>query len=692
MSTGYNFSDGSVKITRNIKEEENKVKEDPKNLPGGNIIAINQGLQNLICFICQKELNMEYCHPFSCNHLICYPCVSKLLLRQNFRSLEKKLKMDEENSKITVYCICGNGEFSTDIKNLTDSLIRSFALTKKKEIKCIKHSYQDVCAFCKTCNKEICEKCKEDCKKDEQIKIEQKRKNDSLKNKQKYKNDSKKYKQKSKNDNIKNIEKSENDLIKSQENVNFAHEIIDINDYNKEKFKFITKDALEEIEVVIKEARINYDKFMEEELKIFDDKINEIILKLNKLKSDYMTNLKSKNKTINKILDLLSSTYKIFFKETEYDINEMSNKNYQLIKSITSSFKNIQYATNTKNFYDNIQKEIDTFINNFKSSEIELKLNFNHIFFSSFHEFIDHKDSINCLSILRDKYIISGSSDHSLKIWDSSKKNNHCLRSIDYHVDEINSILNIDDNLIISTGRDDKLCLWNINNLLKKIDENNENNIYIEKKPKKTIFAESICVYNLYQLLNGEIAYTGRDESVKIVDKNLIKKEKLLKGHSGAVLSICELANNFIVTGGEDSKIKIWLLNKEKCLDTYKGFEKEINCLLKLRNFENYFVAGSSDNNIKVLSFKHNPLVKDAKIENVTSLNGHTGPIYCLYQLLDERIASGSFDTTIRIWGINHWNCEQVLNGHKSSVYSLCQFGDGRLVSGGADKKVYLWE
>ena len=40
-----------------------------------------------ICYICQKEMPVDYCKSFSCEHLICIPCISKLILRENFNFL-----------------------------------------------------------------------------------------------------------------------------------------------------------------------------------------------------------------------------------------------------------------------------------------------------------------------------------------------------------------------------------------------------------------------------------------------------------------------------------------------------------------------------------------------------------------------------------------------------------------------------
>jgi WD40 repeat protein len=56
-------------------------------------------------------------------------------------------------------------------------------------------------------------------------------------------------------------------------------------------------------------------------------------------------------------------------------------------------------------------------------------------------------------------------------------------------------------------------------------------------------------------------------------------------------------------------------------------------------------------------------------------------------------LASGSWDSTIRLWDVASRTCAAVLSGHSSTVYSVSFSPDGRtLVSGSADSTVRLWD
>ena len=654
MDSQLIINTGQMNSQMKKPQEESKMEEIYKyNLKKEKSNQVYIQNNHTICFICQKEMSVDFCKTFSCNHLVCIPCISKLIIRQNFNFWLIDDFKERDYIKVNINCFCGKGNYSTDTYTLNRELNDAILINKPKEIKCHKH-FEFATHYCFICQKEICNKCIED------------------------------------------HEKKLNKNLKLR-----RHKIIKIENCKKSKDNFV-KETLSEIEHNISESKKKFIEFSSDEQNIIVDDINRLIASLNEIKESYIKSFNEKSSFINKILDFILSTYKLFYKEKECPINELSMANCKLIEGITDTFKKIEYVPKSSLFCQNVMKEIEKSMDNKQILDFEYKFDFNYKDFSTHQELVGHKNAVNCLCVLQDRYIASGSSDHTIKIWDSLNENMKIrpIQTLDFHVDIVNSIIDIDKgNRIISSGRDDKLCLWDIKEIIDN-ESNNDGKMNIlsnmelsEKKifPKKYIFSESIVVYFLCLLSNGEIVISGRDESIKIVDKELKKVDIILKRNSGAVLTAAEFSEGILISGGADNSVKIWNLKNKSCLSSYKGHKGQINSVIKIKYDKSLFLSGSSDQTIKILKFNDNPTLK-SKIECVSTLEGHKGPVYTLLELLDGRVASGSSDWTIKIWNIKDKSCIQNLLGHKSPIFSLAQFNDGRLVSGEADKLIYIWK
>ena len=607
-----------------------------------------------ICYICQKEVSVEYCKTFSCDHLICIPCISKLIIRENFDFLINKYS-EKDNLRVNFNCFCGQGNISLDYQLMHRELNEAISINKSKEIKCHKH-FEIATNYCFNCSKEICNKCIED--------------------------HNKEYKKNKK-------------LIK--------HRIIKIEECEKNNNN-ISKSTFTEIETNITNSKNKIIDFLANEEQILNNEIDKLINKLENIKTDYKNSINQKIEFINKLLDFFLSTYKIYYKENESDLSEISMKNYKLIESISNSFNKIDFVPKAQNFSQKLNEELEKFIKESKSSlEFDYTFDFNYKTYFTHQELLGHKNSINCLCSFQNKYIASGSSDKTINIYDCSSNNTKIIpiKKLSFHVDSIDSIISLDNgNYLLSSGRDDKLCLWDVKEILENYDPNKDitlessffEQISENKKiyPKKYVFSESISVYCLCPLSNNKIAFAGRDETIKIVDENLKHIDTILTNEKGPILSLDEFDKDIIISGGMDSLVKLYDISKKKCvcLDKYIGHRGQVNCVIKLKVNNNMFCSAGKDGCIRLLTYD---MTKEKKrIELNGKLEGHEGEIYCLIELLDGRIASGSSDWSIKIWDVKNKICVQTLIG-PNVILSLTQLNDGKLISGCADNSIYLW-
>ena len=607
-----------------------------------------------ICYICQKEVSVEYCKTFSCDHLICIPCISKLIIRENFDFLINKYS-EKDNLRVNFNCFCGQGNISLDYQLMHRELNEAISINKSKEIKCHKH-FEIATNYCFNCSKEICNKCIED--------------------------HNKEYKKNKK-------------LIK--------HRIIKIEECEK-NYNNVSKSTFTEIETNITNSKNKIIDFLANEEQILNNEIDKLINKLENIKTDYKNSINQKIEFINKLLDFFLSTYKIYYKENESDLSEISMKNYKLIESISNTFNKIDFVPKAQNFSQKLNEELEKFIKESKSSlEFDYTFDFNYKTYFTHQELLGHKNSINCLCSFQNKYIASGSSDKTINIYDCSSNNIKIkpIKKLSFHVDSIDSIISLDNgNYLLSSGRDDKLCLWDVKEILENNDLNKDRaleqsffeQISEDKKifPKKYVFSESISVFCLCPLSNNKIAFAGRDQTIKIVDENLKHIDTILTNEKGPILSLAEFDKDIIISGGMDSFIKLYDISKKKCvcLDKYIGHRGQVNCVIKLKFNNNMFCSAGKDGCIRILTYDMTQEKK--RIELIGKLDGHEGEIFCLIELLDGRIASGSSDWSVKIWDVKNKICVQTLIG-PNAILSLTQMNDGRLICGCADKSIYSW-
>ncbi|KAF5020962.1 hypothetical protein F66182_7008 [Fusarium sp. NRRL 66182] len=74
---------------------------------------------------------------------------------------------------------------------------------------------------------------------------------------------------------------------------------------------------------------------------------------------------------------------------------------------------------------------------------------------------------------------------------------------------------------------------------------------------------------------------------------------------------------------------------------------------------------------------------------SIKTFKGHDNGVTCL-QFDDNILATGSYDTTIKIWNIETGEVMRTLRGHTSAVRAL-QFDDSKLISGSFDKTIKIW-
>jgi WD40 repeat protein len=94
---------------------------------------------------------------------------------------------------------------------------------------------------------------------------------------------------------------------------------------------------------------------------------------------------------------------------------------------------------------------------------------------------------------------------------------------------------------------------------------------------------------------------------------------------------------------------------------------------------------------LTVISFNMNE-AQSLNFTKLKVLNGHSSTVDSVIQLNDNEIATGSFDSTVKIWDLKDDRVQYTLSGHSTAIYSLEKLDDILTASGSADRTIRIWD
>ncbi|RNA03681.1 hypothetical protein BpHYR1_033051 [Brachionus plicatilis] len=241
-------------------------------------------------------------------------------------------------------------------------------------------------------------------------------------------------------------------------------------------------------------------------------------------------------------------------------------------------------------------------------------------------------NEMNCLAIMQNGNIVSGSEDRTIKIFD--KDTFVCVRTINGHNRDVLCLAIMQNGNIVSGSEDEKIKIW---------DKDTFECIMTIKG--HTNYVKSLAIPQ-----NGNIVSGSWDKTIKIWDINTFECLKTIDGHIYAVNCLAIMQNGNIVSGSRDRGIKLWHKDTFKCIKTINGHTNHVNTLAILQNGN--IVSGSLDETIKIWD-------KDT-FECLKTLNCHNHQINCLAIMLDGNI--------------NPDNLLQLLVKNKCRIYAFIRF------------------
>ena len=283
-----------------------------------------------------------------------------------------------------------------------------------------------------------------------------------------------------------------------------------------------------------------------------------------------------------------------------------------------------------------------------------------------------HTAAVECVFYRPDgNYIVSGSDDKSLIIWDA--KTGKKIRVLEGHTNLVSCLAySPDGNYIVSGSVDKSLIIWDAKT----------------GKKIRVLEGHTNLVSCLAYSPDGNYIVSGSvDKSLIIWDAKTGEKIKLLEGHTLPINCVAYSPDGkYIVSGSADESLIIWDAKTGEEIKILKSQHKNaVSC-----------VAYSPDGNYIVSGFEDESLVIWNSItgESIRVLKGHTEWVgSVVYSPDGNDIMSASADGFLIIWNAATGEKIKILKGSQSFVISAVYSPDGNdVVFGTEDHSVTLWK
>jgi hypothetical protein len=182
-------------------------------------------------------------------------------------------------------------------------------------------------------------------------------------------------------------------------------------------------------------------------------------------------------------------------------------------------------------------------------------------------------------------------------------------------------------------------------------------------------------IYSAIQLVDGRIAFGGLAKVVCIWTPGSGSAQVIeLEGHKDTVMCIVQQKNGTIASASIDKTLRVWDVETRKCLQTIVH-NSSVYCVVQLK--DSRLITGSK------------ATIHLWGSTNVT-FNGHTDVVRSIIQTKDDTIVSASNDKTVRMWDLQG-TCLRVLTSHSTGVLSIVELSSGRFATS-SKRMIHIWD
>jgi WD40 repeat protein len=287
-----------------------------------------------------------------------------------------------------------------------------------------------------------------------------------------------------------------------------------------------------------------------------------------------------------------------------------------------------------------------------------------------------HTQWVWCVAAVPDGRIITGSDDHTVKVW----RDGACVRTIQAHTDLVGALRAVavlpGGARFVSTALDGTAKLWTLDGALERTFTMSSNVLCVAALPDGVHFVVGLG--------SGE-----NEGEIRLyhVDGTLVHTFCSQTQNNDSVFALAVTPDGqHIISGSDDSLVKVWNVATKSLVGTCGMAENEDD---DIGHTSTVLAVAVMPDGQRILSGAEELVVRvwllDGTLQNTFQL--HTNDVNALVPLPDNQHAlSASEDRTVKLFNVNDGTVLRTFRHHASEVKCLALLRDGRrFVTGGDD-------
>ena len=235
----------------------------------------------------------------------------------------------------------------------------------------------------------------------------------------------------------------------------------------------------------------------------------------------------------------------------------------------------------------------------------------------------EHSDAVRYIIQLSSGILASCSWDNSIKLFNIKENKYEVLQTLNDHKHWVNKIIELKNKALVSCSHDRSIIFYIKDNIKYKKDYQISTNgscwNIIQTKDNEICYNEydTICFYdllerkvkssisnisneNMIMMTKDLLIITGKNK-ISIINVNNYKLRIINVPEAGCILGVCILNQNMLLTGDDQSTIRQWRIDDDNLILISKKEEAHDDNIIDLLNLGNGHIAsGSWDKTIKI--------------------------------------------------------------------------------------------